>query len=175
MGSIRLRHDVSHRRRLSNRGSARCPWQYVGRSDWQPGCNVPALRRGPHTGAANFGSAAGLQLLGNLLTNAEKLPEVLRASVSKHLGSSTSYHTTDVASFVARLGGKLQSNYLKELLYRALRRRTATVPRSTLAQCPLFLWRAGAVLGPSFCLHGPALKHASHFERAQAGTLPETC
>ena len=98
---------------------ARGLWQYVGKSDWQPGCNLPALRRGPRAGAANFGSAAGLQLVGNLLKNAEKLPEALRASVSEHLGGSTGYWTTDVASFLARLGGKLQSNNLNELLYQS--------------------------------------------------------
>ncbi len=55
-------------------------------------------------------------------------------------------------------------------------RRPATVPRSTPAWCPAFLWRASAALGQcSLCCYGPALEIMRDFERvrAQAGILPK--
>jgi hypothetical protein len=78
-------------------------WGYRGRTVWKPGENVPALRRGggPQRSTLN---AAGMQLIGNFLTNAEKIPKELRSKMCV-LMTDRQVGNVDSLSFVAIMGG----------------------------------------------------------------------
>ena len=43
-------------------------WEDIGRDEWEPGRNVPALGRGGVTGSRSL-NAAGMQIIGNLIKN----------------------------------------------------------------------------------------------------------
>ena len=79
-------------------------WTYVGKCKWNPGSNIPALSAGGVRGGNTLNSV-GMQLFGNLLTNASKLPsDTLRQGYLAITGA----HTTpviDAVTFAAAMSG----------------------------------------------------------------------
>ena len=79
-------------------------WTYVGKCKWNPGSNIPALSAGG-VGGGNTLNAAGMQLFGNLLTNASKL---LSDTLRQGCLAMTGAHTTpviDAVTLVAAMSG----------------------------------------------------------------------
>jgi hypothetical protein len=81
-------------------------WEYIGRDGWVPGRNVPALGRGGVAGSRSL-NAAGLQIIGNLITNVRDLPpdcaQALQAGLSTKVLSKKA--PLDPVSVVAGLIG----------------------------------------------------------------------
>ena len=92
------RRAVGRRRAMAGR------WSYSSNTMWVPGKNIPALRAGGIQGGQSL-NAAGMQLFGNCVRNAGRLPSKTLNELYVVLTGKKSATGVDAVSVVAALGG----------------------------------------------------------------------